>query len=94
MRTTISAAALLLAIGLAGPAFAQATEGGKQPAKEGVQAGQEPSEAKDIAKPGSGTARGQATGTPDAQAPEGGKQPAKEGVQAGQEPPEAKDKTK
>ena len=50
MRTTISAAALLLAIGLAGPAFAQATEGGKQPAKEGVQAGQEPSAAKDKAK--------------------------------------------
>src|SRR5512134_1653679 len=80
MRMTISAAALIIAAGLAGPAFAQtATQGGKDPAKPGVQSGQQP-DSKDMTAPGTQMKPSSA------EAPQGGKQPAKEGVQSGQQP--------
>jgi hypothetical protein len=81
MRTTISLSALVIAAGLAAPALAQtATEGGKQPAKPGVQSGQQQSDSKDMTTPGTGMKPGSA------EAPQGGKQPAQQGVQSGQKP--------
>jgi hypothetical protein len=79
MRTTISAAALIIAAGLAGPVLAQTTQGGKQPAQPGVQSGQQ-SDSKDMTTPGSEARSGSV------EAPQGGKQPAKQGVQSGQQP--------
>ena len=68
MRTTISLSALVIAAGLAAPALAQtATEGGKQPAKPGVQSGQQQSDSKDMTTPGTGMKPGSA------EAPQGGK---------------------